>query len=102
METPEGIGKELGGDRGERTMSEQISVPVTQEDLKVIFACCLNTHNLFKLALENDHLKTQVGNLTDEELVRWLNSIEGVMEKVEMILTLKPIPSHNVGVTNPV
>ena len=80
-------------------MSEQISVPVTQEDFILIRASLHHTISSFKHVLETSEYPPGF----NEEGVRSLIVMNTeLLEKINLILTLKPLPSHNVGVTNPV
>ena len=80
-------------------MSEKISVPLTKNDFILIRAALHQTISSFKYILETGVYPEGFNQEGVSELIS-MNS--ELLEKVEIILTLKPVPSHNVGVTNPV
>jgi hypothetical protein len=75
---------------------ERISVHVTQQDFGVIRASLIHSYEFWKHVVETGEYPENFDEGKAKELIL-MN--QEVLEKVEMILTMKPIPSHNVGVT---
>jgi len=75
---------------------ERISVRVTQQDFGVIRASLIHSYEFWKHVVETGEYPENFDEGKAKELIL-MN--QEVLEKVEMILTMKPIPSHNVGVT---
>lgn len=86
----------------EETMSgdnqpETVSVPVTQQDFMVIRASLHHSISFWGHVLET---KEYPENFDEGKAREILTMSQDVMEKVNMILTMKPIPSPNVGVSH--
>ena len=76
---------------------KNISVPVTQEDFGVIRASLLQSIRFWNHLVETGEYPENFDEGRAREIVKMS---QDVLEKVELILTMKPIPSHNVGVTH--
>ena len=77
-------------------MSENVSVPVTQQDFMVIRASLHHSISFWDHVIGTGEYPEGFDEGKGREI---LQMSRDVMEKVEMILTMKPLPSHNVGVT---
>lgn len=74
---------------------EVFSVPITQHDFGVIRASLQQSIRFWNHLVETG----QYPNNFDEGMAKEIAKMSReVLEKVELILTMKPIPSHNVGV----
>ena len=76
---------------------ETVSAPVTQQDFMVIRASLHHTISFWGHALETGEYPE---NFDEGKAREILTMSRDVIEKVNMILTMKPISSPNVGVTH--
>ncbi len=75
---------------------ETISVPITQQDFGVIRASLIHSYEFWKHVVETGEYPETFDEGRAKELIL-MN--QEVLEKINLILTMKPISSHNVGVT---
>ena len=75
---------------------ETISVHVTQQDFGVIRASLIHSYEFWKHVVETGEYPKTFDEGKARELIL-MN--QEVLEKINLILTMKPISSHNVGVT---
>ena len=75
---------------------ETISVPITQQDFGVIRASLIHSYEFWKHVVETGEYPETFDECKARELIL-MN--QEVLEKINLILTMKPISSHNVGVT---
>ncbi len=76
---------------------ETVSVPVTQQDFMVIRASLHHSISFWGHALETGEYPE---NFDEGKAKEILQMSQEVMEKVNKILTLRPLNSHNVGVSH--
>jgi hypothetical protein len=85
---------------GERNMSEDkpetFSVHVTQQDFGVIRASLIHSYEFWKHVVETGEYPENFDEGKAKELIL-MN--QEVLHKIQTILSMKPIPSPNVGVT---
>ena len=75
---------------------ETFSVHVTQQDFGVIRASLIHSYEFWKHVVETGEYPENFDEGKARELIL-MN--QEVLEKVNKILTLRPLNSHNVGVT---
>ena len=75
---------------------ETISVPITQQDFGVIRASLIHSYEFWKHVVETGEYPETFDEGRAKELIL-MN--QEVLEKINLIITMKPISSHNVGVT---
>jgi len=76
---------------------ETVSVPVTQQDFMVIRASLHHSISFWGHALETGEYPE---NFDEGKAREILTMSQDVMEKIQAILSMKPLPSHNVGVSH--
>ena len=76
---------------------ETVSVPVTQQDFMVIRASLHHSISFWGHALETGEYPE---NFDEGKAKEILQMSQEVMHKIQAILSMNPLPSHNVGVTH--
>ena len=77
--------------------SETVSVPVTQQDFMVIRASLHHSISFWGHALETGEYPENFDEGKAREII---TMSQEVMHKIQAILSMKPLPSHNVGVSH--
>ena len=75
---------------------EVFSVKISQQDFGVIRASLIHSYEFWKHVVE---IGEYPENFDEGKATEIMKMSREVLEKVEMILTMKPIPSPNVGVS---
>ena len=76
---------------------EVFSVKISQQDFGVIRASLIHSYEFWKHTVETGEYPE---NFDEGKATEIMKMSREVLEKVELVLTMRPIPSHNVGVTH--
>jgi hypothetical protein len=90
------VGEGIEGEAMSEDKPETFSVHVTQQDYGVIRASLIHSYEFWKHVVETGEYPEYFDEGKAKELIL-MN--QEVLEKINLILTMKPISSHNVGVT---